>query len=335
MPAFQHNRRSTPTRSTAGRGRSRSIPAIAMAVVAMLIVWAAPADAAPRIVENAAGDITVTGTNGSETMWVYIDDGETEIAINHSGGRIEHTVPGPRRNITVRTAGGDDQVNIDDAGTVNQSIPGNLTINTGSGSDVVNVIGRFDIGGRLNVSDGAGYLRTTITRVRIDGSVTVAAGSGESIVRTIGASIDGSFTVRPASSGSAELLLRSARIDGNATLLGTNNVDSLEINGSTTIGGRLSVDLRGGDDRFQASGAAFERGANIRMGNGSDTTMLFRTTIDGRFSFSGQGGDDSLLPTLLTVNGPSILNGGSGHDLADGESNTFSVRPRMIGFEVQ
>lgn len=334
--AIQHTRRSTIGRPKSNRGRSRSIPTIVMAIVSVIALWAAPADAAPRIVSTGAGDITIAGTNGSERVWIYIHDDRTEMRIHHSGGRIDQTIPGPRRNLTIKLSGGDDELNVvDERGTFDETIGGNLTINLGQGSNVANVMGRFRVGGRLNVTDGAGDLRATFAYLQVDGSVTLSGGTGKSNVRAVGVDFDGSFTVRPATSGIADLLVRASRIGGNATLTGTNNVDTVAINGSTVIEGRLSADLRGDDDRFHASRVTIGRGANIRMGGGADATSFYDTAIDGRFSFNGQGGDDSLLPTLLMVDGPSILNGGEGHDLIDGESNTFSVRPRLIGFEVQ
>lgn len=309
-------------------------------------------------VSNQVGPLTVETTAVSGQ--VKVTDNAKSVVLNGVGSLIAITGTNlaNKINFVADIAGG------------NKQFPGNLLINSGNGADTVDLTGR--VGGNVTLLTGLGADTVTSTGpVSIGGSLTYADSFGLNTIDlngqdyTIGGNLNlygvGTFTM----SGAGKL-----QVGGAATLTATQSVanpltvildgtevtvgrsltitggavnDTVVVPAMMSVGGNLSINLRGGDNTFVLTPTAGGSGVNGSLyysGNGGSDTVVFgadsavagNTTIElgnGINTFADSG--TSLYAGDLTVNGGNDTNnvvvsgavsGNFSNTLGNGDGNT-------------
>lgn len=120
-------------------------------------------------------NVTITGTDPSKVDVTH--DGTTESFTDVT-------------DITVNTKKGKDTVTV-----VDLDIEGDLSVNTGSGQDVVDFIGgEGTIGGDLSVSTGTASDKVTLDTIIVGGITNVKLGDHKDSLIVSGSTFDGKFT---------------------------------------------------------------------------------------------------------------------------------------------
>ncbi len=268
--------------------------------------------------------VTVTGTDSNDDVEIVFSPDKIAISGDHGtkikfNGVVSDQADLPSgtvaKDLVVNMKGGNDSVRIvtdESNGNVRQ-IGRDLKIDMGSGNDhlvVTTETGSLSIGGRLNVTLGAGddcfiggqydAIREALygdgnpshDQFRVQGDVSVQGNAGNDKIGLAGMQIGGKLSLDGGDQNDV-MGLSELNISGNLEVKGGNGNDDFASE-QLNIQGKTNMELGNGDDRV-----AFEGG---RTG---------QSQMDVNLSL-GAGNDELAIASDITVNGK--LDGGSGRD---------------------
>lgn len=165
-------------------------------------------------------------------------------------------------------------------------VEGNLSINTGSGVDIM-MLEEFDVAGNVSFSVGSGDDVASVRDFTIDGSVTLALGSGtnDGIVEFTDVS-----SVAIGGSGTNNIFVQGVNTN-SVTVLTGNNTDNVVIFGVNA--NITTIATFGGNDGVSITDSAFDL-LIVELGAGNDALTLSGVTVDLLALLSGGRGTDSL-----------------------------------------
>jgi hypothetical protein len=262
-------------------------------------------------VSNQVGALTVETTAVAGQL--KITDNAKVVVVNGVGTLVSITGTNLANKITFTAdlAGG------------NKQFPGNVLINSGNGADTVDLNGR--VGGNATLLTGLGNdtVTSTVADVSIGGGLTFSDTAGLNTVAlngknyTVGGNVSlygvGVFDMGAGNTlkvgGAATLTSNQAAASTLSVLLGGDEVivgktlqitggalnDVVSVTAKVSIGGSLTLNLRGGDNTFLLTPTAGGSGVN------------------GSLFYSGEGGGDvAVFGADSSVSGNTTLNLGNG-----------------------
>jgi hypothetical protein len=233
---------------------------------------------------------------------------------------------------------------IDDANPAEMfSIPGNLTILGGQGSDVVGIAG--SVGGNLLAqlsdfgSDGANYfalngLAPPDDEFSVGSGVTITGGSQADSVAIADARIQGRVTA-DLGNGANLFLATTSEIGTTLTYIGGTGAD-IVATGEVAVGSGMAVLTRAGDDQvftaIETVGVTtVGRSLSIDTGAGADVVGVAGTVANSITVNTGDG-DDEISMFETQAGGSIVIMAGSGDDLVEvSDIETDRVFQALLG----
>jgi hypothetical protein len=204
--------------------------------------------------DTKANQIAIQETAGG-ALQVSSLDGTTTI----NGGSGPFTAAGFTHDVDVFMNRGDDVVQVGGSGPLT-SLPHNLIIDTGAGSDTVDVE-NTSVGGNLLLFGGTGTdtfsvgSPSTENLVSVTGSVFIVGGSGGSnTIAVFDADITGNLRIF--SSGANDQI--QVGFDAGLGIIGVDETAT----GHVEVGGNLQIDTVGGGGLFSGGGGLFSFGGS-------------------------------------------------------------------------
>ncbi len=244
------------------------------------------------------------------------------------------------RNIQINLTGVDNEVQFymaNDAG-----FPGTITLNSGSGDDIINV---QDMGagparvGTFKINGGTGNDRITIANTPVSDDMSVQdlvinGGPGldqfefgdgvSSLARNVTLTdteesyiegvVNGFLTVKNRGAVGDSLLRVSAGIGGKFTYFGGDFEDEIDLEGGT--GGELFLaDLRGGDNEvfLYANGGSYPK-TIIKGGSGNEDVEIDSASLLKGLVLLLKDGNNTISLAEVTASGPVVAKTGLGTD---------------------
>jgi large repetitive protein len=263
-------------------------------------------DGANRIGVAAAqigGNLSIVNGSNSAAMRLVTIDGDVAVT-----------------GTTTITSGGTAPTNVNV--NTNVTLGRGLTINNGSGDDVVGLDFSVTVGGPVTVNQGGGFNYLELINASVAGPVSVTGGGFDDRVYLIDATVLGSvsanlgngnnfFTIDPFFGATNNY---TTQITGRLNVNTGSGSDAIAIGGGAhvRVGGAVSVRSGSGDDVVSVDDTEFAAAVAIDLGNGNNVlgieqilTANAGTTFGSRFSARGGAGEDSF---LIGVAGDQLRN---------------------------
>ncbi len=200
-------------------------------------------------------NVTITGTDPSKVDVTH--DGTTESFTDVT-------------DITVNTKKGKDTVTV-----VDLDIEGDLSVNTGSGQDVVDFIGgEGTIGGDLSVSTGTASDKVTLDTIIVGGITNVKLGDHKDTLIVSGSTFEGDLSINTGS-GQDTVSISDSHI------------------GNSEAGGDLSVSTGTASDKVTLDTIIVGGITNVKLGDHKDSLIVSGSTFDGKFTADGGNHSDT------------------------------------------
>ncbi|MFO0843691.1 MAG: hypothetical protein U0797_15055 [Gemmataceae bacterium] len=323
-------------------------------------------------VSNQVGELTVstTGTAGQITVNDFFNATDHKVTLSGVGSLISITgtnlankinfvadVAGGKLafpgNLLINSGNGIDTVDL------TGRIGGNVTLLTGLGNDIVTSTGDLSIGGGLTFSDGFGLNTVNLNDQDwiIGGNLTMSGvgtfNSGTGNMLKVGGAV--TLAATPTVANPLNVTFNAGSlvdIGKSLTITGSAVTDSVQVLSLLSVGGNMSVNLRGGLNTFfltPTTGGTGINGSLFYIGNGDADTVFLGDFSDvaGNTSIEMGGGANvfvdnplSLYAGNLTVNGGNDTNtfvisgavsGNLGVSLGNGDNNLTQVNGAIGG----
>ncbi len=220
---------------------------------------------------NVGRDLSIIGGAGDESIWTTDLNVGDDLTLIDTQGNIEF-----QNILGLEFAIGGDRSYVAD----------NVSVTTGSGSDVVGVVDTV-VGGNVSMSLGGGDDLGVVLVSEISGSVAVSLGSGVNTGQIEAVTVGGSLAVIGSGSNAISVLGVEA---GSVTVVTANNADSVQFAGVTT--GMATIATFGGADSVDIRDSAFDL-LMVHLGAGSDELTLQNVDVSGLALLIGGGGTDT------------------------------------------
>lgn len=308
--------------------------------------------------------VTVTGTDSNDDVEIVFSPDKIAISGDHGtkikfNGVVSDQADLPNgtvaKDLVVNMKGGNDMVQIvtdESNGNVRQ-IGRDLKIDMGSGNDhlvVSTETGSLSIGGRLNVTLGAGddcfiggqydAIREALygdgnpshDQFRVHGDVSVQGNAGNDKIGLAGMEIGGSLSLDGGDQND-EMGISDMNIYGKLNVSGGNGNGNDDFASELlNIQGKTTIDMGNGDDRVAFEGGPSGQSqmeVNISMGAGNDRLAIASDiTVNGKMD-GGSGRDQ--VATYFTLGKLSVK---GFEDRTDDQEDKYKVLRNDIGGDV-
>jgi uncharacterized surface protein with fasciclin (FAS1) repeats len=265
-------------------------------------------------------DLQVYLGRGDNTVRVLGLDVSDDIRIHTGSGDDLVSVIGTNAGDSVRiwTSRGDDTVKIGGPLAAERSTVRNVSVNTGSGDDLVG-LANLDVARDASIRSGGGMDSVGLSNVGIDDDLSIRTSSGDDTIG-ITDSVVSDRTWIMSGFGDDTVAVRNSLHDGRVIISTSFGRDFVGVVDSE-LGGAARVYTSFGNDAFGAAGSTFRGAAYVSGGWGTDTLDVsdgntfdvtpsvrrfeaegiqdFRATVDGIFADLEQS--DILAPRFATL----------------------------------
>jgi hypothetical protein len=303
------NRRKSPLRMEFLENRVALAGDVAAALEGSLLVVARDQLANDlAIVQNAAGDVTLTGLNGTTV-----------------NGMPSRTFIRPNLNAAeIRLEGGHDRLSITGLRTGND-----LNVDLGAGNDTANI--QASVGGNLGVKGEAGNDSVTVRGSRIGLDLNVEMGIGTANVNLRNLTVGNNTTVI-SDAGNDRVTLSNLRMAGDLnveTKAGADNVQASLISARSFT---AITDL--GADIVSATDISVSEDVSVETGDHADRVTLTRVSAGNSVKVNTDSGNDVVVATDVAAAVDAIFTGDAGVDSFDNNGVTAGAVFEFKEFEV-
>lgn len=287
----------------------------------------------------SAGNVSVNLVNNA---WqVRGDDNNNNILINQVG-------PGTLRVLGRSADGGTTRINGRDYVDIASNRPVNISMNGGNDRVAIDGAPRAPVtfAGNLSIDVGTGLDVVQLSDVKVPGTVSVSMGGGGQTgfesASFFGIDVGGVSYRTDRSGGGNSLSLTNSTVRGDVSIQGSAGSNSATL-ASLSVSGSLRADLgstpmQTSTDTLQLTASKFGGVVDVRQSSGRSTVQFGNVTAKSLSAALGDG-YDQLLVNNCTADSASFDGGtggesGTSSDRISGGGNHFRTAPRLRGFEV-
>ncbi len=260
------------------------------------------------ITQNAAGDVTLLGLNGTTV-----------------NGLSSLTLANPLLNSAeIRMEGGNDKLTVTGLRTSTD-----LNIDLGAGNDAANVVA--NAGGNLSVKGEVGNDTVTVRGTRVGIDLNVEMGTGTANVNLRNSNIGGNTTVITDVLND-RVTAANLRMGGDLSIETKEGADNVQASLITARSFTAITDK--GADIVTATDVRVSDDVNVETSTGDDRVTLTRVSAGNSVKVNTDGGNDLVVATIVSAAVDAIFAGGDGFDTFDNNGVTAGAVFEFKEFEL-